>query len=60
MGQRIRGEIIKYLSDTKAFFNDEDGSEFVEKLLKEVDKSSRWLYSSLVLGGFGARNERDV
>jgi len=32
---------MKYLFDTKAliaFFNDEDGAEFVEKLLKEVDE----------------------
>jgi len=32
---------MKYLFDTKAliaFFNDENGAEFVEKLLKEVDE----------------------
>ena len=32
---------MKYLFDTKAviaFFNNEDGAEFVEKLLKEVDE----------------------
>ena len=41
MGQRIRGKNIKYLFDTKAlvaFFNDEEGAEFVEKLLREVDE----------------------
>jgi len=32
---------VKYLFDTKAlvaFFNDEDGAEFVERLLREVDE----------------------
>lgn len=32
---------MRYLFDTKAliaFFNNEDGAEFVEKLLKEVDE----------------------
>jgi len=44
---------MKYLFDTKAliaFFNDEDGAEFVEKLLKEVDEGkAKGFISSITL-----------
>ena len=44
---------MKYLFDTKAliaFFNNEDGAEFVEKLLKEVDEGkTKGFISSITL-----------